>query len=53
MLAGDAGAAERELRPAVARLEELGALGNLASVAAQLAEALGSKGGTTRRSRLP
>ena len=44
LLAGDAVAAERELRPAVARLEELGALGNLASVAPQLAEALELQG---------
>lgn len=44
LLAGDAVAAERELRPAFARLQELGALGNLASVAAQLAEALELQG---------
>jgi len=44
LLAGDAAAAERELRPAAARLEALGALGNLSSVAAQLAEALELQG---------
>ena len=44
LLAGDAAAAERELRPALARLEELGALGNLVSVAAQLAETLEAQG---------
>lgn len=40
LLAGDAAAAERELRPALARLEDLGELANLASLAAQLAETL-------------
>jgi tetratricopeptide (TPR) repeat protein len=44
LLAGDAGAAERELRPALERLQELGERGNLASIAAQLAEALHAQG---------
>jgi tetratricopeptide (TPR) repeat protein len=44
LLAGDAEAAERELRPALARLEEAGELANLASLAAQLAEALQAQG---------
>lgn len=44
LLAGDAEAAERELRPALGRLEAAGELANLASVAAQLAEALEQQG---------
>jgi class 3 adenylate cyclase/tetratricopeptide (TPR) repeat protein len=44
LLAGDAVAAERELRPALERLQEIGELGNLASIAAQLAEALHTQG---------
>ena len=44
LLAGDAGAAERELRPALERLQEIGERGNLASIAAQLAEALHAQG---------
>lgn len=44
LLADDAAAAERQLRPALARLEEAGELANLASLAAQLAEALQQQG---------
>ncbi len=44
LLADDPAAAERELRPALGRLEEAGELANLASVAAQLAEALEQQG---------
>ena len=44
LLAGDAAAAERELRPALERLQEIGERGNLASIAAQLAEALHAQG---------
>ena len=44
LLAGDAEAAERELRPALERLQEIGERGNLASIAAQLAEALHAQG---------
>jgi class 3 adenylate cyclase/tetratricopeptide (TPR) repeat protein len=44
LLAGDARAAELELRPALERLEEIGERGNLASIAAQLAEALHAQG---------
>ena len=44
LLAGDAEAAERELRPAFVRLEAAGALANLSSLAAQLAEALELQG---------
>jgi tetratricopeptide (TPR) repeat protein len=44
LTAGDPGAAERELRPALARLEQAGERGNLASLAAQLAEALYAQG---------
>ena len=44
LLAGDAGAAERELRPALEQLQEIGERGNLASIAAQLAEALHAQG---------
>jgi tetratricopeptide (TPR) repeat protein len=40
LLAGDAAAAERELRPACEALERMGAWGNLASVAPWLADAL-------------
>ena len=42
LLAGDPAAAERELRPALEQLQEIGERGNLASIAAQLA------GGTAR-----
>jgi len=42
--AGDPAAAERELRPALACLEEAGELANLASLAAQLAETLHAQG---------
>ena len=44
LLAGDPGAAERELRPALEQLQEIGERANLASVAAQLAEALHAQG---------
>jgi len=44
LVAGDPGAAERELRPALARLEQAGERGNLASLAAQLAEACHAQG---------
>jgi tetratricopeptide (TPR) repeat protein len=44
LLAGDPGAAERELRPALEQLQEIGERGNLASIAAQLAEALHAQG---------
>ena len=44
LLAGDPGAAERELRPALKQLQEIGERANLASVAAQLAEALHAQG---------
>ena len=44
LLAGDPGAAERELRPAFKQLQEIGERGNLASIAAQLAEALHAQG---------
>jgi tetratricopeptide (TPR) repeat protein len=44
LLAGDARAAERELRPALEHLQAIGERGNLASVAAQLAEALHAQG---------
>lgn len=44
LLAGDPAAAERELRPALERLTEAGELANLASLAAQLAEALHGQG---------
>ena len=44
LLAGDPVAAERDLRPALEQLQELGERGNLASIAAQLAEALHAQG---------
>jgi class 3 adenylate cyclase/tetratricopeptide (TPR) repeat protein len=44
LLAGNPGTAERELRPAVEHLQAIGERGNLASVAAQLAEALNAQG---------
>ena len=44
LLAGDAGAAERELRPALEQLQAAGERANLASIAAQLAEALHAQG---------
>ena len=44
LLAGDAGAAERALRDALAQLEQAGQVANLASVAAQLAETLVADG---------
>jgi tetratricopeptide (TPR) repeat protein len=44
LLAGDPSAAERELRPALEQLQEIGERGNLASIAAQLAEALHAQG---------
>jgi class 3 adenylate cyclase/tetratricopeptide (TPR) repeat protein len=44
LLAGDAGAAERELLPALEQLQEIGERGNLASIAAQLAETLHAQG---------
>ena len=44
LLAGDPAAAERDLRPALEQLQELGERGNLASIAAQLAEALHAQG---------
>ena len=44
LLAGDPGAAERELRPAFKQLQEIGERANLASIAAQLAEALHAQG---------
>ncbi len=44
LLAGDPAAAERELRPALEQLQEIGERGNLASIAAQLAEALHAQG---------
>jgi ATP/maltotriose-dependent transcriptional regulator MalT len=44
LLAGDAGAAERELRPALGQLQEIGERANLASTTAQLAEALLAQG---------
>ena len=44
LLAGDAVAAERELRPACERLEEIGELGYLASAAPPLLEALYRQG---------
>ena len=43
-LAGDPAAAERDLRPALEQLQEIGERGNLASIAAQLAEALHAQG---------
>ncbi len=44
LLAGDAVAAERELRPACERLEQMGELGYLASAVPQLLEALYAQG---------
>ncbi len=44
LLAGEPGAAERELRPALEQLQEIGEHGNVASIAAQLAEALHAQG---------
>ena len=44
LLAGDPSAAERELRPAFKQLQEVGERANLASIAAQLAEALHAQG---------
>ncbi|MBA3476059.1 MAG: hypothetical protein H0T10_04820, partial [Actinobacteria bacterium] len=44
LLADDADAAERELRPALEQFQEVGERGNLASIAAQLAEALHAQG---------
>jgi class 3 adenylate cyclase/tetratricopeptide (TPR) repeat protein len=44
LLAGDPAAAERELTPALTCLQEAGELGNLSSLAAQLAEALEAQG---------
>jgi class 3 adenylate cyclase/tetratricopeptide (TPR) repeat protein len=44
LLAGDPGAAERELRAALEQLQEIGERGNLSSIAAQLAEALLAQG---------
>ena len=44
LLAGDAGAAERALRDALAQLERAGQVANLVSVAAQLAETLVADG---------
>jgi class 3 adenylate cyclase/tetratricopeptide (TPR) repeat protein len=44
LLAGDPAAAERELRPAQACLEQAGERANLSSLAAQLAEALYAQG---------
>lgn len=44
LVAGDPAAAEQQLRPALERLEAAGERGNLASLAAQLAEALAAHG---------